>query len=112
MRPWPCRQRKSWRCEGRNWGWPAGCGLNRWSIKYCSRPTMPGKAQPLLKKNARLFSVGNKPMTVKSDSLRGKYVIAGIGHTAFGKLGQDTVSLNVAACASALADAGVEKEAV
>src|SRR5690606_16664382 len=51
-------------------------------------------------------------MTGKSDSLRGEYVIAGIGHTAFGKLGQDTVSLNVAACASALADAGVEKEAV
>jgi acetyl-CoA acetyltransferase len=51
-------------------------------------------------------------MSGKSDSLRGKYVIAGIGHTAFGKLGQDTVSLNVAACTSALADAGVEKQAV
>lgn len=51
-------------------------------------------------------------MSGKSDSLRGKYVIAGIGQTEFGKLGLDTVSLNVAACASALEDAGVEKEAV
>jgi len=44
--------------------------------------------------------------------MRGQYVIAGIGHTAFGKLGLDTVSLNVQACAAALADAGVEKGAV
>jgi acetyl-CoA acetyltransferase len=44
--------------------------------------------------------------------MRGKYVIAGIGHTAFGKLGLDTVSLNVQACASALADAGIDKSCV
>nr|MBF0681497.1 thiolase family protein [Pseudomonas sp.] len=44
--------------------------------------------------------------------MRGKYVITGIGHTAFGKLGLDTVSLNVEACARALEDAGVEKDAV
>lgn len=46
-------------------------------------------------------------------SLSGRYVIAGIGHTAFGKLpGRDTVSLNVEACREALADAGIEKSAV
>lgn len=43
---------------------------------------------------------------------RGQYVIAGIGQTAFGKLGLDTVSLNVEACSLALADAGIDKEAV
>jgi acetyl-CoA acetyltransferase len=45
--------------------------------------------------------------------LRGQYVIAGIGHTAYGKLDAlDTVSLNVQACANALADAGIEKDRV
>lgn len=44
--------------------------------------------------------------------MRGKYVIAGIGHTAFGKLGLDTVTLNVAACRLALEDAGVDKSEV
>lgn len=44
--------------------------------------------------------------------MRGKYVIAGVGHTAFGKLGRDTVSLNVEACARALADAGIGKDEV
>ena len=43
-------------------------------------------------------------------SLSAKAVIAGIGHTAFGKLpGRSTVSLNVEAIRKALADAGVEK---
>ena len=42
--------------------------------------------------------------------LSGKVVIAGIGHTAFGKHpGRGTVSLNVEAIRKALADAGVEK---
>ena len=46
-------------------------------------------------------------------SLSGKVVIAGIGHTAFGKLaGRDTVSLNIEAIRKALADAGVEKNQV
>jgi acetyl-CoA acetyltransferase len=46
-------------------------------------------------------------------SLSGRYVIAGIGHTAFGKLpGHDTVSLNVEACRHALDDAGVDKALV
>jgi acetyl-CoA acetyltransferase len=46
-------------------------------------------------------------------SLRGAAVIAGIGHTAYGSHeGRSTVSLNVEAIRSALADAGVEKEAV
>lgn len=45
--------------------------------------------------------------------LRERYVIAGIGHTAFGKLpGRDTLSLNVEACRHALADAGIAKEEV
>ena len=45
--------------------------------------------------------------------MRGKYVIAGIGHTAFGRLpGRGTVSLNVEACRNALADAGIEKRVV
>jgi acetyl-CoA acetyltransferase len=45
--------------------------------------------------------------------MRGNVVIAGIGRTAFGKLpGRSTISLNVEACREALADAGVEKEAV
>lgn len=46
-------------------------------------------------------------------NLSGRGVIAGIGHTAFGKLpGRDTVSLNVEACRLALADAGIEKSLV
>lgn len=45
--------------------------------------------------------------------MRGNVVIAGIGHTAFGKLpGRSTISLNIEACRNALADAGVEKDAV
>jgi acetyl-CoA acetyltransferase len=45
--------------------------------------------------------------------LSGKVVIAGIGHTAFGKHpGRGTVSLNVEAIRKALADAGVEKRQV
>ena len=40
-------------------------------------------------------------------------VIAGIGQTAFGKLpGRSTISMNIEACRAALADAGVEKDAV
>jgi len=43
----------------------------------------------------------------------GDAVIAGIGHTAFGAHpGRSTVSLNVEAIAAALADAGIEKDAV
>lgn len=43
----------------------------------------------------------------------GQVVIAGIGATAFGRLeGRDTVSMNVEACARALADAGIAKERV
>ena len=46
-------------------------------------------------------------------NLSGKVVIAGIGHTAFGKHpGRSTVSLNVEAIRKALADAGVEKHEV
>mgnify|MGYP001063826492 CR=1 FL=1 len=45
--------------------------------------------------------------------MRGKAVIAGIGHTAFGKQpGRSTVSLNIEACRNAVADAGIEKNAV
>jgi acetyl-CoA acetyltransferase len=45
--------------------------------------------------------------------MRGKYVIAGIGHTKLGRLpGRGTVSMNVEACRNALADAGIEKSAV
>ena len=43
-------------------------------------------------------------------TLSGKYVIAGIGATPFGKLpGRSTISMNVEAIREALADAGVEK---
>ena len=45
--------------------------------------------------------------------MRGNVVIAGIGQTAFGKCpGRSTLSLNIEACRNALADAGVEKDAV
>lgn len=45
--------------------------------------------------------------------MSGKVVIAGVGHTAFGKLpGRSTVSLNVEAVRNALADAGVDKAQV
>jgi len=45
--------------------------------------------------------------------MRGKYVIAGIGHTDFGKLpGRSTISLNTQACKQALIDAHIEKSAV
>jgi len=48
-----------------------------------------------------------------SHTLSGKVVIAGIGHTAFGKHpGRGTVSLNVEAVRKALADAGVDKKQV
>jgi len=46
-------------------------------------------------------------------SLSGKAVIAGIGHTAFGKLaGRSTISLNIEAIRNALEDAGVDKQQV
>lgn len=45
--------------------------------------------------------------------MRGKYVIAGIGHTAFGKQpGRSTVSLNIEACRKAVADANIEKDVI
>ncbi len=45
--------------------------------------------------------------------MRGKYVIAGVGHTTFGAHeGRSTISLNVEAIRNALADANVEKDAV
>jgi acetyl-CoA acetyltransferase len=45
--------------------------------------------------------------------MRGKYVIAGIGHTQFGRLpGRGTISLNVEACRNALDDARVDKSVV
>jgi len=45
--------------------------------------------------------------------MRGKYVIAGIGHTRYGKLpGRSTVSLNVEACRNALADANLGKDII
>ncbi|MFC9838417.1 thiolase family protein [Rhodococcus sp. NPDC127530] len=45
--------------------------------------------------------------------MRGKSVIAGVGHTAFGKLpGRSTVSMNIEAARNALADAGIEKDMV
>jgi acetyl-CoA acetyltransferase len=48
-----------------------------------------------------------------AEDLRGHAVIAGIGHTAHGKLpGRTPLSLTVEAAAAALADAGVEKDAV
>ncbi len=46
-------------------------------------------------------------------NLSGRHVIAGIGHTDFGKLpGRDVVSLNVEACREALVDAGIDKSEV
>lgn len=43
----------------------------------------------------------------------GTVVIAGIGHTRFGKLpGRSTISMNAEACRNALADAGIEKDRV
>ena len=48
-----------------------------------------------------------------AQSLSGKVVIAGVGHTAFGKHpGRSTVALNVEAVRKALADAGVDKREV
>lgn len=44
------------------------------------------------------------------NQMSGKYVIAGIGQTAFGKLpGRSTISLNIEACKNAMIDAGIEK---
>lgn len=46
-------------------------------------------------------------------TLRGTAVIAGIGHTEFGKLpGRSTLSLNAEACRKALEDASIEKDMV
>ena len=45
--------------------------------------------------------------------MRGNIVVAGIGHTAHGKLpGRSTTSMNVEACRKALADSGVDKDMV
>src|SRR5512144_588898 len=45
--------------------------------------------------------------------MRGQVVIAGIGHTEFGKLpGRGTISMNIEAVRKALEDAGVEKDQV
>lgn len=45
--------------------------------------------------------------------MRGTTVIAGIGHTAYGKLpGRSTTSLNVEASRKAIADAGIDKDEV
>jgi acetyl-CoA acetyltransferase len=45
--------------------------------------------------------------------MRGRHVIAGVGQTTYGKhRGRSTVSLNVEAASAALADAGLEKDAV
>ena len=45
--------------------------------------------------------------------MRGKYVIAGIGHTAFGRQpNRSTVSLNIEACRKAVADANIDKDAI
>lgn len=45
--------------------------------------------------------------------MRGKAVIAGIGHTPFGKLpGRSTISLNIEAARNAIADAGIDKASV
>ncbi|MNW98912.1 thiolase [compost metagenome] len=44
--------------------------------------------------------------------MRGRYVIAGVGHTEFGKLGLDSVTLNAMACGTALRDAGIDKDLV
>jgi acetyl-CoA acetyltransferase len=45
--------------------------------------------------------------------MRGNVVIAGIGQTAYGKCpGRTTISLNIEAARNALADAGIEKDAV
>ena len=45
--------------------------------------------------------------------MRGKTVIAGIGHTSYGKHeGRSTVSLNMEACRNAIDDAGVEPDEV
>ncbi len=47
------------------------------------------------------------------NQMSGKYVIAGIGQTAFGKLpGRSTISLNIEACKNALIDAGIGKDQV
>ena len=45
--------------------------------------------------------------------MRGRSVIAGIGHTAYGKHpGRDRVSLIVEAVGNAVADAGIDKQAI
>lgn len=45
--------------------------------------------------------------------MRGEIVVAGIGHTAYGRLpGRSVTGLNVEACRKALADAGIGKELV
>lgn len=45
--------------------------------------------------------------------MNGRYVIAGIGHTAFGRLpDRSTLSMNAEACKNALKDAGIHKSVV
>lgn len=45
--------------------------------------------------------------------MRGKYVIAGIGQTTFGRLpGRSTVSMNIEACRAAVRDAGIGRDVI
>jgi acetyl-CoA acetyltransferase len=45
--------------------------------------------------------------------MRGRYVIAGIGQTEFGRLpGRSTISMNVEACRKAVADAGIGRDVI
>ena len=45
--------------------------------------------------------------------MRGKYVIAGIGQTEFGRLpGRSTVSMNIEACRKAVKDAGISRDVI
>jgi acetyl-CoA acetyltransferase len=57
--------------------------------------------------------IHNCILQLMREGMRGRYAIAGVGQTAFGKLpGRTTVSMNVEAARAALADAGIEKDAV
>ena len=52
-------------------------------------------------------------MSASKNPLSGKTVIAGVGHTTFGKLaGRSTLSMNIEAIGKALADAGIDKSMV
>ena len=95
-RRWRCRRPRSWRCARSDTGLAAGLRIEQFVNRILQRTQDAAEGRRRSPRSARQVRTGSRHVSVV---LSGRYVIAGIGHTAFGKLpGSDTVSLNVEAC--------------